>query len=270
MYEWELTSTLSSRLKELPKKPADAARTWNSEIANCRASETVNDKTVSEAEGILEVEDEAVATLIADEADLVLGADHDHRHQRGIATMVMLEARSAVATGTFRKVVEAAPVTTDTGALGAARVLPPILHGLTRGVQVRSGLAAPLIIRPALVIAMLHEAEREVRQENAPERGLALRTGTLPPAGETRTGGGGARGLGPSRGHPLGPDPGLDPPTAVPRPRKDAVIHPLLQFRREMSHGVVDEGVLQALPHQDVTVLGRPHTPLTTVAGVAA
>lgn len=228
----------------------------------------MKDKTVSEAEGISEVEDEAVATLIADEADLVLGADHDHHHQRGIATMAILEARSVVATGTFRRAVEAAPVTTDTGALGAARVLPPILHGLTRGVQVRDGLAAPLIIRLALVIATLHEAEREVQQENAPEKGLAPRTGTLLSAGETRIGGGGARGLGPNRGHPLGPDPGLDPPTAAPRLRKDAVIHPLLQFRRETSHGVAGEGVLQALAHQDVTVLGRPHTPLTTVAGV--
>lgn len=36
IYEWGLTYISSSRPKELPKKPADAARIWNSEIANCR------------------------------------------------------------------------------------------------------------------------------------------------------------------------------------------------------------------------------------------
>ena len=91
----------------------------------------MKDETVSEAEEISEVEDEAVAILIADEADFVLGADHDHLRQRGIATMVILEARLVAATGIFRKVVEAVPVTTDTGTLGAARILPPILHGLS-------------------------------------------------------------------------------------------------------------------------------------------
>lgn len=229
----------------------------------------MKDETVSEAEEISEVEDEAVAILIADEADLVLGADHDHLRQRGIATMVILEARLVAATGIFRKVVEAVPVTTDTGTLGAARILPPILHGLARGVQVRNGLVAPLIIPPTLGIATLREAEREVRQENAPENDLGLRTGALLSAGETGVGGGGPRGLGPNRDLPLIPDPGLDPLTAAPRLRKGVVIRPLLQSHRDTSHGVVGEGVLRAQAHQDAIVLGRPHTPLMTVAGVA-
>lgn len=205
----------------------------------------MKDETVSEAEEISGVEDEAVATLIAvEEVDSVLDADHGHLHQRDIATTVTLEARSVAVTGTFRKVVEAAPVITGIGALGAARVLLLILHGPAREVPVRNGHAALLIMLPVLGIATVREVEREVRRETAPGNDLGLHTGTLLHAGGA--GGGGARGLGPNRGHLLGPSPGLDPLTAAPRLQKDVGIHPLPQSHQETTHEVVGEGVPRA------------------------